>query len=649
MSIFIRKFISLNFFIVFFLPSLLSDSFNYNQYNNHGVIGLINTPTARFYDSESFGFTVYKGDPDEKIIISASPYDWLEASLFYVNINDNPLGCNFTTCYKDKGFSFKIRLKEEGAMPAVAVGINDLGGTGLYNSEYIVSSYGVDNLDFHFGLGWGALNGYDEYKNPLGYLYDGFNSRPERTDEGLGGNIALNNFFSGKFTKFYGISYAYNKNILIKLERDTTRQNERINYKLPNSEISLGIDYLVNDNFTIGLAKERGNNLSLRFIYKKNPEPILKKSTFKPVERIQGDSNYTTLIRSLESNGIGVNRIVESADKIGIEITQFQHPTLEIINEIILGSKNSSDIKKEIKVDYRTLDMQVQSDFTEDLEQSPSLIYERKKIRKFNNNISFNLRPFLAAREGFFKLAFLAENNTEYIIKDNLIFSANLKYSIADNYKDLTYPPEDTYPAQVRSDIKDYLQNFNERVIIGRAQVDYYATPKKNNHLMLSSGILEEMFAGYGLEYLYYDNSKNYAYGFEIFDVRKRDYNLRFGTTDYTNVTGHLNFYYRNYLFFPFDSKFSYGEYLAGDKGFTFEISRTYQNGAKLGFFASFTDVSRDQFGEGSFDKGIMFNVPIYKNIINYTWRPLTKDPGAKLLRKNSLHDLLIKFKPYNP
>ena len=166
---------------------------------------------------------------------------------------------------------------------------------------------------------------------------------------------------------------------------------------------------------------------------------------------------------------------------------------------------------------------------------------------------------------------------------------------------------------------------------------------------MLSYGILEEMFAGYGLEYLYYDNSKNYAYGFEIFDVRKRDYNLRFGTTDYTNVTGHLNFYYRNYLFFPFDSKFSYGEYLAGDKGFTFEISRTYQNGAKLGFFASFTDVSRDQFGEGSFDKGIMFNVPIYKNIINYTWRPLTKDPGAKLLRKNSLHDLLIKFKPYNP
>ena len=29
---------------------LNSDSFQYNSYNNHGVVGLINMPTARFYD-----------------------------------------------------------------------------------------------------------------------------------------------------------------------------------------------------------------------------------------------------------------------------------------------------------------------------------------------------------------------------------------------------------------------------------------------------------------------------------------------------------------------------------------------------------------------------------------------------------------------
>jgi hypothetical protein len=242
----------------------------------------------------------------------------------------------------------------------------------------------------------------------------------------------------------------------------------------------------------------------------------------------------------------------------------------------------------------------------------------------------------------------MAENNSEFIISDNFFFSSNIKYTIKDNFGDLRYKPVDTYPAQVRSDVKEYLKNFENRFIIGRAQLDYYITPIKNNHIMLSAGILEEMFSGYGLEYLYFDNSKNYAVGFELFNVKKRDYELRFGNLDYQNVTGHLNFYYRNYQIIPFDAKVSYGEYLAGDVGATFEISRSFLNGAKFGVFASFTDVTTEQFGEGTFDKGIFFNIPIYKNFVNYTWRPLTKDPGAKLIRKNTLNDLLVKFRSFD-
>ena len=33
-----------------FIPNILSDSFQYNSYNNHGVVGLINMPTARFFN-----------------------------------------------------------------------------------------------------------------------------------------------------------------------------------------------------------------------------------------------------------------------------------------------------------------------------------------------------------------------------------------------------------------------------------------------------------------------------------------------------------------------------------------------------------------------------------------------------------------------
>ena len=155
------------------------------------------------------------------------------------------------------------------------------------------------------------------------------------------------------------------------------------------------------------------------------------------------------------------------------------------------------------------------------------------------------------------------------------------------------------------------------------------------------------MFSGYGFEYLYFDNSKNYAAGFELFEVQKRDYELRLGTLDYKALTGHLNFYYRNYNLIPFDAKISYGKYLAGDLGGTIQISRNFQNGIEFGVFATFTDVSTEQFGEGSFDKGIYFNVPVFRDLVSYTWRPLTKDPGAKLLRKHNLYDLLVKFRPY--
>ena len=165
---------------------------------------------------------------------------------------------------------------------------------------------------------------------------------------------------------------------------------------------------------------------------------------------------------------------------------------------------------------------------------------------------------------------------------------------------------------------------------------------------MFTAGILEEMFSGYGFEYLWFDPNKNYAVGFEMFDVMKRDYKLRFGTLDYQNITGHLNFYYRIYLLIPFDLKVSYGEYLGGDIGSTIELSRSFNNGMQFGVFASSTNVSSEEFGEGSFDKGIFFNIPIYKNYVNYSWRPLTKDPGKKLIRKHTLKDLLVIFNPMN-
>ena len=650
---YINKIIFLVVCTITYFSNLIADSYEYNSYNNHGVTGLINMPTGRMFNESVHGITLYTGTPDQKITLTSSPYDWLEASFFYTNI-DGVKYCEVSydpVCnqdYKDKGFNFKVRIREEDKYPSIAIGINDIAGTAYYSSEYIVSSYGIDNFDFHFGIGWGTYNGSkNNIRNPFGYIVDSFNDRPTNT-EGEGGQFQPSRYFSGKnVSPFYGMTYAFNEKFIFKIEKDTTLTPGRVGYEIPESDYSYGFEYMINSNFTLGVSQERGNYTSFKFTYKNNPVDTNKRHEYKPAEYSQNDSKYDKLIKNMENNGIGVNKIIETADFIGLELTQFAHPNLEIIEEIVKSASYDAGLSKDIKTDLRIANLQASSNFNDEFGPNANLIYQRKKSRNFLTNNTIRFQPFLASREEFFKGAILFENNTEYIITDSFIFSANLKYSIYDNFDDLYIPPKNTYPAQVRSDVKDYLRDIDEGIKVGRAQFDYHITPKKDHHFMFSAGILEDMFSGAGFEYLYFKNDSNYAVGFEIFDVVKRDYKMRFGNLDYRNLTSSVNFYYRNYKFVPFDMKVSAGEYLAGDEGATIELSRTYKNGTTFGVFATFTDVSTEQFGEGSFDKGIFFNIPVYGNFINYTWRPLTKDPGAKLNRKHTLYDLLVKFKPY--
>jgi len=644
------------FFLVLVFCSFptFSDSFDFNIYNNHGVVGLINMPTARFYDEGVHGVTLYHtNEVDQKITLTSNPYDWLEASFFYMNLEQRQLCRSYygikTFCqgYKDKGFNIKLRVKEEGTLPAIAIGLMDFAGTGKYSSEYIVSSYGVGKLDMHFGIGWGALGGSNkQIKNPLGYFKDSFYNRGGYAS--LGGQLNLSQYFSGqKAAPFYGMSYSLNDSMLLKFEKDTILVKDgSLPYPERETDITFGFDYSINDNFTLGISYERGGYSSLKFVYKNNPKRSIKKYEYQKAEVSRNDDKYTVLIKNLEENGIGVSKISETARSIGLELTQFIHPDLNIVEEIITQASRDAGIKKDIKKDIKISDLKAVSEIDEAFARSANTIYEREEFRGINTSTKIRFRPFIASREEFFKGALLAENDTEFIIRENLFFNINLKYSLANNFEDLIFPPVNTFPAQVRSDVKQYLKNMDEGILIGRAQFDYHLTPKTNHHLMFTGGILEDMFSGYGAEYLYFQPNTNYSFGVELFKARKRDYHWGFDHLDYENTTLTANFYYRNYGTIPFDFKLSAGEYLAGDIGSTLEFSRTFRTGVKFGAFATFTDVSSEDFGEGSFDKGIFFNIPIYGNLINYTWRPLTKDPGAKLLRHHNLHDLLVKFRP---
>ncbi|MFX5839590.1 YjbH domain-containing protein, partial [Acinetobacter baumannii] len=63
--------------------------------------------------------------------------------------------------------------------------------------------------------------------------------------------------------------------------------------------------------------------------------------------------------------------------------------------------------------------------------------------------------------------------------------------------------------------------------------------------------------------------------------------------------------------------------------------------------FATLTDVSREEFGEGSFDKGIYVSIPFDLMLLRssrakatMTWNPLTRDGGQMLSRSMQLYEL---------
>jgi hypothetical protein len=177
-------------------------------------------------------------------------------------------------------------------------------------------------------------------------------------------------------------------------------------------------------------------------------------------------------------------------------------------------------------------------------------------------------------------------------------------------------------------------------------QLDYIWSPKKNLYAKLSGGIFEDMFGGIGGQLLFKPFNGNLNLSIEGFYVKQRDYDQKLNFKNYQTTTGHINI---GYLFpLGIESNLSFGRYLAKDDGYTFDLSRRTKSGFRAGIYFTRTNVSAELFGEGSFDKGFYFQVPMdlfsknYNgNYSNFKLSPLTRDGGAKLEFDKDLKGLI--------
>lgn len=172
----------------------------------------------------------------------------------------------------------------------------------------------------------------------------------------------------------------------------------------------------------------------------------------------------------------------------------------------------------------------------------------------------------------------------------------------------------------------------------------YYARPGTDLYSRVSVGLLEPAFGGISTELLYAPVDTPWAIGAELNYVVQRDFDLGFGFRDYDVVNGHASLYYD--FDFGFSGQLDVGRYLAGDWGATLTVEREFENGWRVGAYATLTDVPFEDFGEGSFDKGITLTVPLDYFIgspstrtFDNTITSLSRDGGARLNVDGRLYD----------
>ena len=85
----------------------------------------------------------------------------------------------------------------------------------------------------------------------------------------------------------------------------------------------------------------------------------------------------------------------------------------------------------------------------------------------------------------------------------------------------------------------------------------------------------------------------------------------------------------------------------------TFEMSRKFSTGVEIGAFFTKTNVSATQFGEGSFDKGIVIRIPVgwaapidTQTELTTVLRPVQRDGGQELAGDAVLYEETRRTSP---
>lgn len=659
-----------------------------------GGIGLWQTPTARM--AQDGNLSINYTDNEEYRFWSATLqlFPWMESTVRYTDVRtrlySSVPGFSGDQTLKDKGIDLKLRLLQESYYtPDISVGFRDIGGTGFFDSEFIAASKAIGPIDFHLGLGWGYLGTGDNFPNPFCEVADRFCDRADGYS-GKGGTVEFGKFFKGSTSLFGGIEYLTPiEGLILKLEYEGKNYiNDRAGNLTQDSHWNVGAVYQWND-FDFSLNYQRGNTLGFGVSYKLNmhtakqvkfdkaPRSLMNTKPASSMQKLNRKRLYNDL---LTDGGFILKATHQSDDQVTFYGSQLNYrDSDEAIQRVgrIAASELPDNIKKYRIVENAgslpILETVIDADLfksaarIESLENDISATYTRQDpsadvLQNYHPNITSGL--FYGA-ESFWIQTF---GNPEdfylyqgglfmtggYAFNSNFSVQGSVKATIIENFDKFNYKvdKEQTTLPRVRTYTREYVTR--SKVTMESAYLSWFDRVADDTYAQAYGGYLEGMFGGVGAEVLYRPVDSNLAFGIDLNYVQQRSFENDWEFRDYKVLTGHASVYWRPSFMPDTQMIISAGQFLAKDKGVNVDFAKRFDSGMVVGAYAAFTNVSAEEYGEGSFTKGFYISIPFDLFVLESAkgrgkipWIPIARDGGQKLNRPSELKDMTDLRAPF--
>ncbi|WP_172326970.1 YjbH domain-containing protein [Mangrovicoccus sp. HB161399] len=657
----------------------------------YNVPGAIEMPNAFSKPDGELSFTISNFAGMTRYQFGAQVHPRLYGGFRYTEIQDFD-SAGFSTYY-DRSFDLRFTaIEESGLVPAVTIGLQDFIGTGIYGAEYVVASKHVGTgIRVSAGAGWGRLAGNS--------VLTGFGERPALTPDDVaeGGEANFDTLFRGEIGAFGSIEWQVRDNLVLKAEYSSdhyTLESESLGIFDRDSPLNFGATYQTKGGTEISGYYMYGSQLGVSLAFNFNPDrpptggsldgapfPITPRPS-----RAAAPEAYSTAWSESEAGRqavearLGEVLLLERLEMEGLKIDG-THATLYLRNSgygaepQALGRAArlmATVLPPSVEVftivpmtagmalpafTFRRTDLEryeVAPDGTERMlaaaaaavTGTPAPMARADEAFGFYPRFQWLLEPYMRTSlfdpDNPFRADLGLRLGAGSELAKGLIVSGSVTKKVVGNLDQNSRESDSVLP-HVRSDFPLYDSEGDPG--IETLQAAYYFRPGQNLYGRMTAGYLEQMFAGVSSEMLWAPYDTPFAFGAELNYVKQRDYDGGFGLQDYDVVTGHGSVYYRydDYL-----AEVDVGRYLAGDDGATLKLERVYANGWKVGAFATFTDVSASDYGEGSFDKGITLTIPLgwfsgrsSTAVPQFTMRPLQRDGGARLNVNGRLYGLV--------